>query len=282
MSDTFSLPLNADVIGSPADDELWFLPLGGCGEIGMNLNLYGAAGRWLMVDCGITFAREGDPGPKIQMADPQFIEGRRHDLAALVITHAHEDHVGAVADLWPRLRCPIYTTAFTAEILRRKCLDAGLTDVPLHVVEQNSRLALDPFVVTWVPVTHSTPESFALLIETPVGRVFHTGDWKLDESPVVGRPFQASAYRAVGDRGVLAMVCDSTNATLEGRSISEGELYAGLRQAVDQAAGRVVVGCFGSNVARLHTLARIASDTGRYTALSADQRCGSSNIYCLV
>lgn len=253
---------------TPGARDLWFLPLGGCGEIGMNLNLYGHDGRWLMVDCGITFARHGSGEPHIQMADPAFIAERREALVGLVVTHAHEDHVGAVAHLWRRLRCPVYTTRFTAEILNGKLAEAGLTEeVPVHVVAPGSRRRLDPFDLEWVGLTHSTPESQALVISTPAGNVFHTGDWKLDDDPVVGPAYAEARYRALGGESMLAMVCDSTNALVDGHSESEGELYEGLRALVEDAPGRVVVGCFGSNVARLATLARVAADTGRYAAL---------------
>lgn len=253
---------------TPGPEDLWFLPLGGCGEIGMNMNLYGHDGRWLMVDCGITFGRPGEPGPHIQMADPAFIAERRDALSGLVVTHAHEDHVGAVAHLWRRLGCPVYTTRFTAEILKRKLAEAGLVEeVPLHVVAAGARRQLDGFALEWVNLTHSTPESQALVIRTAAGTVFHTGDWKLDDDPVVGPVYPEGRYRALGSESVLAMVCDSTNALVEGRSGTEGELYHGLRQLVEDAPGRVVVGCFGSNVARLQTLARVAEDTGRYAGL---------------
>lgn len=253
---------------TPTSEDLWFLPLGGCGEIGMNMNLYGHDGRWLIVDCGITFGRPGEDGPHIQMADPAFIAARRQSLVALIVTHAHEDHVGAVAHLWRHLQCPVYTTPFTAEILGRKLAEAGLVgEVPVHVVQSGARRKLAGFDVEWVALTHSTPESQALVIRTPAGAVFHTGDWKLDDDPVVGAAYAESRYRALGGESILAMVCDSTNALVEGRSRSEGELYEGLRQIVADAPARVIVGCFGSNVARLRTLARIAEETGRYAAL---------------
>ncbi|MFP6817622.1 MAG: ribonuclease J [Pseudomonadales bacterium] len=253
---------------TPGAEDLWFLPLGGSGEIGMNLNLYGHNGCWLMVDCGITFAGPGESGPHVQMPDPQFIASRRQTLSGLVITHAHEDHVGAVAHLWRQFKCPIYTTAFTAEILRRKLAEAGLLgDVPIHLVNTGERLDLDVFDLEWVSLTHSTPETHALIIRTPAGNVFHTADWKLDPDPVVGARFDESRYRAMADQNILAMVCDSTNADVEGRSISEGELYTGLLDLVADAPNRVIVGCFGSNIARLHTLARVAQDTGRYAGL---------------
>lgn len=250
---------------TPSDQDLWFLPLGGTGEIGMNLNLYGHAGRWLMVDCGVTFAKQGEPGPHVQMADPDFIARRAGDLEALVLTHAHEDHVGAVAHLWPRLRCPVYATAFTAAILRRKLAEAGLVErVEVHVVERDARVTLGPFDVEWLAITHSIPEAHGLLIRTAAGTVFHTGDWKLDPGPVLGPAVDAARFRALGSLGIDAMVCDSTNAMVDGHSRSEAELARGLSEVVRAATGRVIVTTFGSNVARLHTLARVARDSGRY------------------
>lgn len=249
---------------TPTERDLWFLPLGGTGEIGMNFNLYGHDGRWLAVDCGVMFGNEHVPGPAVQLADPEFIATRRDQLSALVITHAHEDHVGGVAWLWKQLRCPIYTTPFTAQVLRRKLAEVGLVDrVPITEVQRGDRITIDVFDVQWVGLTHSIPEPNALFIRTPAGNVFHTADWKLDPDPVVGQAFSEQAYRDLAAQGVSAMVCDSTNATLQGHSLSEGELYAGLHGAVAAASGRVVVGCFGSNLARLHTLARVAKSTGR-------------------
>ena len=253
---------------SPGEGDLWFLPLGGTGEIGMNLNLYGHAGHWLMVDCGVTFAKEGEPGPHVQMADPSFIARRRDELAGLLITHAHEDHVGAVAQLWPRLRCPVFTTRFTAAVLERKLAEHGLVDrVPVTVVDTGDRHRVGPFEVEWVSITHSIPEAHALVLRTDAGTVFHTGDWKLDPHPVLGRPYEEARFRALGEEGVDAMVCDSTNALEPGHSRSEASLHAGLRRVVEAAEGRVVVTSFGSNVARLHTLARVATETGRYVAI---------------
>jgi len=252
----------------PGKEDLWFLPLGGCGEIGMNMNLYGHDGAWLMVDCGITFARPGESGPHVQMPDPDFIASRRDTLTALLITHAHEDHVGAVAHLWRSLQVPVYATAFAAAILRRKLIEAGLVDqVPVHIVESSHRHRLAGFDVEWLDLTHSTPESQALVIRTSAGTIFHTGDWKLDPDPVVGADFAQARMESIGNEPVAAMVCDSTNALEAGRSISEGALYQGLKDLVDDAPGRVIVGCFGSNIARLATLARVAAETGRYAGL---------------
>jgi len=253
---------------TPDAGQLWFAPLGGCGEIGMNMNLYGHDGHWLMVDCGITFERTAGGETLVQMADPAFIADQCENLCGLVITHAHEDHIGALAYLWPQLECPVYTTRFTAEILQRKLREAGLTNrVPVHIVAPQSRHQIGRFDVEWVDLTHSTPESQALLIRTPLGTVFHTGDWKLDPEPLIGAPYPESHYRAFGGEGIRAMVCDSTNADVPGRSPSEGALHAGLLAAVSQARGRVIVACFGSNIARLHTLAQIAAATKRHAGL---------------
>lgn len=261
---------------TPDESDFWFLPLGGTGEIGMNLNLYGHNGRWLMVDCGVTFESgtdvDGEPilgaHAHVQMADPQFITDRKDKLDGLIITHAHEDHIGAVPYLWERFQCPIYTTAYTAEILRRKLQEAGLTEkVPVHVVDADTELDVGVFHLQWVRLTHSIPEPFGLVISTPAGRVFHTADWKLDAAPVLGERYQAQDYQALAELDIDAMVCDSTNADVPGWSASEASLYKGLKHHVEQASGRVVVTCFGSNIARLRTIADIAQETGRHLGL---------------
>lgn len=261
---------------TPDESDFWFLPLGGTGEIGMNLNLYGHDGRWLMVDCGVTFEAktdiDGEPvegaQAHVQMADPQFIVDRKEQLDGLVITHAHEDHIGAVPYLWERFRCPIYTTAYTAEILRRKLAEAGLIKkVKVHIVEAQASRQIGVFNVQWIQLTHSIPDPFALLITTPAGKVFHTADWKLDSAPVVGEAYKEDDYARLGELGVDAMVCDSTNANVPGWSTSEASLYKGLKHHVEQAKGRVVVTCFGSNIARLRTVADIAKETGRHLGL---------------
>lgn len=253
---------------TPGLTDFWFLPLGGCGEIGMNLNLYGHDGQWLMVDLGVTFNREGQEGPEIQMPDPEFIAHRRGSLSGLVITHAHEDHVGAVAHLWPELKCPVYTTRFTGEVLRRKLTETGLAGkVPINIVAPGDTRKIGPFTVGWVPMTHSIPDCHGLSIETPAARVFHTADWKLDARPVLGRPFESANYQRLGDSGIDAVICDSTNANRVGGPVFEADLYAPLKAAVEDASGRVVVTCFGSNLARLHTIARVAAATGRYIGL---------------
>lgn len=242
-------------------NQLYFLPLGGTGEIGMNMNLYGFNDQWLMVDCGVTFSNEPDE-PDVQMADPSFIASRREQLQAIVITHAHEDHLGAMAYLWPMLKAPVYATPFAADILARKLSEAGLLEsVTLHRIDPSKPLLIGDFHLDWVALTHSIPEPYGLKISTPVGQVFHTADWKLDPEPVVGRPYDAQAYQALA--GVDAMVCDSTNATEPGHSISEGALYDGLLEAVQATPGRVVATLFASNLARIHTLLRVAVATQR-------------------
>jgi len=261
---------------TPDASDFWFLPLGGTGEIGMNLNLYGHDGRWLMVDCGVTFEQNTDVDGEeitagrahVQMADPQFIVDRKNQLDGLIITHAHEDHIGAVPYLWHKFKCPIYTTAFTAEILRRKLVEANLQDkVPVTIVDVNQHLNIGVFGVDWLALTHSIPEPHALVISTPVGKVFHTADWKLDSQPVLGQAYRQHDYQALANQGIDAMVCDSTNANVAGWSGSEASLYKGLKQHIENAKGRVVVTCFGSNIARLHTIAKIAEETNRHLGL---------------
>ncbi|MAD46264.1 MAG: MBL fold metallo-hydrolase [Oceanospirillaceae bacterium] len=263
---------------TPSDKDLVFLPLGGTGEIGMNMNLYGHDDRWLMVDCGVTFPKPGRVSadgtvhhsgePDIQMPDPEFIAARRDKLAGLIITHAHEDHVGAVPYLWEQLRCPIYCTRFTAEVLKKKLAEHALLHrVKIIIPELGERVNIGPFEVEWLALTHSIPDPNALMIRTPLGNIFHTGDWKLDPDPVVGHGYKKETYTQLAEEGVRLMVCDSTNATVSGHSASEGALYKGLLQATESAPGRVVVTCFGSNIARLLTLSRIAEQTGRYMGL---------------
>ena len=254
-------------LSPPGDKDLWFVPLGGCGEIGINLNVYGHNGQWLIVDCGIGFDRT--PGSEAVIApDPDFISARRGALVGMVITHAHEDHVGAVPYLWPELRCPVYCTPFTAAILRRKLGEVGLLDsVPLHVIPPGTSFSLGPYDLRWIGVTHSTPEAQCLLIETSAGRVLHTGDWKWDADPQVGPSYEEASFRELAQLNLDALVCDSTCATVDGRSPSEGDLLPGIRNVVGAANGRVVATCFGSNIARLQTLARVAADEGRYISL---------------
>ena len=251
-----------------ASGDLAFLPLGGTGEIGMNLNLYRCNGKWLAVDCGIGFGGSELPEVDVMMADPGFIADRRDRLVGLVITHAHEDHIGAVAHLWPQLRCPVYATPFAAAVLRRKLTEVGLQNqVRVHVVPTGGEIDLAPFALQFLRVAHSIPEAQALVITTPYGIVLHTGDWKLDPTPLVGPPTDEAALSALGDKGVLAMVCDSTNAMVEGHSGSEDDVRISLTALIRSIRGRVAVTCFASNVARMQTIALAAQECGRSVAI---------------
>jgi len=248
------------------EDELLFLALGGSGEIGMNVNLYGCRGQWLMVDLGMSFGAAEYPGTELMFADPEFIEERADDLVGIVLTHAHEDHIGAVPYFAAELGVPLYATPFTADLVRRKLAEAGLEkEVELNVIERDhGTIRLGPFEVSYIPLSHSIAEGNALLIETPFGRVFHTGDWKLDEEPLVGVPATEEELMQLGDEGILALVCDSTNVFNSASSGSEGAVYRGLLEEVHGHAGkRVLVTTFASNVARLQTLGRVAKQTGR-------------------
>ncbi|GAA4006439.1 ribonuclease J [Sphingomonas humi] len=249
--------------------ELLFLALGGSGEIGMNVNLYGTDGKWLMVDCGMTFGEADYPGIDLVLPDLDFIEKRRKDLVGLVLTHGHEDHIGAIPYLAADLQVPLYATPFTAGLIAHKLEEEGLTgQVPLKLIHPGDVLDLGPFRVTPVPLAHSIPESNGLLIETAYGRVFHTGDWKLDPTPVLGNPTSPEKLRAIGDLGIDVMVCDSTNAFTDKVSGSEAELFDGLLQAVNESPGRVLVTTFASNAARLHTIGKVAEASGRRVAVA--------------
>lgn len=259
--------------GASGTDELVFLPLGGAGEIGMNLNLYGygppSHRQWLVVDLGITFASGDPPGVTVMMPDPAYLEERRDDLAGILLTHAHEDHLGAVAYLWPRLRCPVYATRFALAVLSRKLAEAGIAnEVPIIEVPLAGRVRIGPFDIELVTLTHSIPEPNAVALRTPCGTVLHTGDWKLDPDPVVGEEADVAALRRIGDEGVLALVCDSTNALETGSSGAEGELYASLLEIVKDCRQRVAVTAFASNIARLKTLGAVAAATGRRLVLA--------------
>jgi ribonuclease J len=245
-------------------NELIFLALGGSGEIGMNLNLYGCQGKWVMVDLGLTFADPGYPGVDLILPDTRFIEERRDDLLGIVLTHGHEDHIGAVPYLAADLGVPLYATPFTAGLVRAKLEEEGLSKkVKLRVVNDFQPFDLGPFGFRYVPLAHSIPEGNALLIETPYGRIFHTGDWKLDEAPQIGVPATPDELTAIGDAGVLALVCDSTNVFNPAPSGSEGSVREALVEAVSEAKGRVLVTTFASNAARLNTLGAVARATGR-------------------
>jgi len=244
--------------------ELLFLALGGSGEIGMNVNLYGTQGKWVMVDCGLTFADASYPGIDLILPDLAFIEERAEDLLGIVLTHGHEDHIGALPYLAADLGVPLYATPFTAGLIKGKLDEEGLSErVELIIIENEGSFALGPFGFRYVPLAHSIPEGNALLIETPYGRVFHTGDWKLDDAPQLGEPSTPAELRAIGDEGILALVCDSTNVFNPEASGSEAAVRDGLDAVIGAATGRVLVTTFASNAARLQTLGQVAKDTGR-------------------
>jgi ribonuclease J len=248
--------------------ELLFLALGGAGEIGMNLNLYAYGDQWLMVDLGVTFGEDQLPGVDVVMPDPAFIVERRDKLLGLVLTHAHEDHLGAVAYLWPQLECPIYATPFAASVLRRKLTDAGLLDrAKITEVPLGGKFALGPFELELVTMTHSIPEPNALAIRTPAGVILHTGDWKIDPEPLVGGTTDEAALRRFGDAGVLAMVCDSTNVFVPGEAGSEADVRRALTEIVGECRQRVAVSCFASNLARVESIALAAEANGRHAVL---------------
>ena len=254
------------------DDELVFLPLGGSNEIGMNFNLYGYgpphARKWVVVDLGVTFGDVTTPGVEIILPDPRFIEEHADDILGIVLTHAHEDHIGAVGWLWERIPAPLYATPFTAFLLREKLRDAGILDqVELNEVPLGGKITLGPFEFELITLTHSIPEPNGLAIKTPLGTVLHTGDWKIDPDPLLGSVTDKEAIRRLGDEGVLAMVCDSTNVFVDGRAGSEAEVRSHLGALIGSLKGKIAVACFASNVARMDTVIRGAEAAGRRVCL---------------
>ena len=253
-------------------EELLYLPLGGAGEIGMNFYLYGFGKpgeyQWIIVDCGITFGDDSAPGVDVIMADPEFIVENRHALAGIVLTHAHEDHLGAIPYLWEQLQCPIYATPFTASFLRRKMKEttferaAKITEVDL-----GGKVKVGPFDIEYVGMTHSIPESNALVLRTPLGTVVHSGDFKFDPAPVVGDVADEKRLEEIGDEGVLALICDSTNVFSKGKSKSEGALLETMTEVIGKYNKKVALACFASNVARLETIAKAAHANGRAVAI---------------
>jgi len=247
---------------------LYFVPLGGTGEIGMNLNVYGYGGDWLIIDCGVTFGDDSQPGLEVVMPDPGFIVERRERLLGIVATHAHEDHIGAIPYLWRQLRCPIWATPFTASFLRAKLAETGFADqVKINVVPLSGRFAIGPFDLELITLTHSIPEPNAVALRTPVGTVLHTGDWKFDPDPLIGPTADEAALHRLGEEGVLALVGDSTNALRPGASGSEAELRRSVTDLMGRYDARIAVACFASNVARLETIAHAAHAHGREVAL---------------
>jgi ribonuclease J len=256
----------------PATDELVFLPLGGCEEIGMNLNAYGYGPahdrRWILADMGVTFGSLETPGVDLICADPEYLVGET--IEAIFLTHAHEDHIGAVGLLYPRLGtdCPIYATPFTAELVKSKMHERGVDPRPLKTVPLGASIDAGPFTVKYVTLTHSIPEPNALSITTPAGVILHTGDWKIDPDPQIGSTTDISGLTALGDAGVLAMVCDSTNVFEEGESGSEETVRQGLVELIaQQKTGAVAVTTFASNVARVKSIIDAAAQADRHVCL---------------
>ena len=250
-------------------EELLFCALGGSGEIGMNVNLYGCRGQWIMVDLGLTFADSSYPGVELILPDLEFIENQQERLSGIVLTHGHEDHIGALPYLAEELRSPLFATPFTAGLIAGKLEEEGLTGaVKLNIVERGGSIELGPFRVSFVALSHSIPEGNGLLIETPFGNIFHTGDWKIDETPVLGSAPDTDILTEIGDRGVLALVCDSTNVFQDKPSGSEESVHEGLLTQVMMANARVLVTTFASNAARLQTIGRVARETGRQVCIA--------------
>jgi ribonuclease J len=254
------------------NDELVFLPLGGVGEIGMNLALYGygppSNRQWIMVDCGVTFAGPDLPGVDLVLPDIRFIKAQKKNLKGIIITHAHEDHYGALNDLWPGLNVPVYASRFTAGMLEAKRdYEGSRAEIPITPFKQGDRINVGPFEIEAIGVNHSIPEPMSLVIRTPLGNVVHTGDWKIDHNPSLGPLTDEARFRAVGDEGVLALLCDSTNAVRDGVSPSEEEVSQGLQKIIEAAEGRVAITTFSSNVGRIRSIAQAAEAAGREVLL---------------
>ncbi len=244
-------------------DSVYFVPLGGSEEFGSNLNVYIYQGQYLAIDCGIGFADERFPGIDLLLPDPALLEKKQEALQGLIVTHAHEDHIGAVAYLWERLRCPVYTTPFAAVVLRQKLRDIGIKNVPIHVVNPEEEVQLGAFKVQFIPVAHSIPDTSALVIETKHGKILHSGDWNMDPDPVVGHKTQEALFRKMAGEGVLAYIGDSTNAQVPGRSGSESLVQAGMEAEFKKCKGKVAVTMFSSNIGRIISIARAAEKAGR-------------------
>lgn len=250
------------------DNDLIFLPLGGANEIGMNMNLYHFAGKWIIVDLGISFGDDTMPGVDVLVPDPSFIENQRENLLGIVATHGHEDHIGAIPHLWKRLRCPIFSTPFTASLIKRKLIEKRILDeVKLVEINPSSKFEVGPFKLELISLTHSIPEPNGLVVECGEQIIWHTGDWKLDPDPQVGQPGDMEALKRLASRGVTAMVSDSTNAHMLGTTGSEGVLLNSLETLFSQFRKKIGVACFASNVARLRTIAVAAKKNDRHVAL---------------
>lgn len=259
----------SDRLPNPGRDGVLFLPLGGCGQFGANFTLYGYDGSWILVDCGMAFADERLPGVDILLPNPTLIADQKEKLKGLFVTHAHEDHIGAIAWLWPRLRCPIYATPFTAALLRRKFEEHTFKGggPVITVVEEEKAIKVDHWTVTYIPVAHSIPEGNALHIETGAGNIVHTGDWCLDPNPVLGDKTSPEAFRALGDKGVMLYIGDSTNAEVRSQPLSELDVESGLVEVFSKAPRKIAVTMFASNVGRIISIHRAARAAGRQVGL---------------
>ena len=269
-------------------DELIYCPLGGAGEIGMNMNLYGFGKednhKWIIIDLGVTFADDSTPGIDLIFPDTGFIESRKENLLGIVATHAHEDHIGAIALVWPKLKCKIYATPFTALLITEKFKERKI-DISkyLNVINIGSTIDLKPFKIEFISVTHSIVEPNGLRIETPVGNILHTGDWKYDPKPLVGKNIDSKRFKEIGNMGVIAMICDSTNVLSLGRSGSENDVRSSMLKIMERLKKRIIVTSFASNVARMETIFYCAEKTGRQISLvgrsmhrifNAAKKCG--------
>lgn len=252
----------------PVNDGITFLPLGGCGQFGANFNLYGYDGKWIVIDCGIAFADERLPGVDILLPDPKFIAAQANNLQGLIITHAHEDHIGAVARVWPKLKCPIYASPFAACVLKRKFSEYPPENGKPEIIEFDDGFVIGDFGVQPVPVAHSIPEAYAMAITTPIGTVLHSGDWNLDPSPVVGVATSEEAFTELGDKGILAYIGDSTNAPVDGFSASESEVSPSFKKLFKGCTGKIAVTLFSSNVSRVIGIHRAATANGRQVCIA--------------
>ena len=253
-------------------NEIIFSPIGGVGQIGMNFYLYGSQGKWIIVDLGITFGNSDEtPGIDIILPNPEFVKRNKKDLLGIIITHAHEDHIGAVGHLWPQLQCPVFATPFASAVLKRKLKELKIKPKFLKTVSLDSNFKLGPFDIDVISTTHSIPEPNALGIKTKFGNILHTGDWKIDPKPLVGKDFNRKRIESFGKKGVLAIVSDSTNSNVEGHSGSEEKLRESLVKIIKKIPNRIAITSFSSNLARLETFAHVAEQSGRVAAL-----CGRS------
>ena len=253
-------------------EEFIFCPLGGSGEIGMNMNLFAYGNpenrKWMIVDIGVTFADDTIPGIDLIYPDPGFIVDKKEDLVGLVLTHAHEDHIGAIAHIWPKLNCNIYATPFTSVLIQEKFKEKKIDiSSKLKIVQLNGKVELGPFKVEFVTLTHSILEPNGLSIETPAGTLLHTGDWKIDPNPMIGEKINEKKLKEIGEKGIIAMICDSTNVFSPGRAGSEGDVRESLLKIIERKEKRVIVTSFASNVARMESIFYCAEKTGRQISL---------------